>query len=187
MPQDAGERTTSPEHLVVGHISKAHGTRGEVFVWPLTDRPDEVFVPGRALLLGNQEGALPPDAPSVVIESSRPFKGGILVKFEELGARTEADPVAQRYLLLPVSDLLPLAEDELFYHELLGCVVETVSGERVGIVREVFETEPNHLLEVKSDDGRLHLVPFAKRIVREIDRAGRRVVIDPPEGLLELN
>jgi len=39
---------------------------------------------------------------------------------------------------------------------------------------------------VKSDTGRLHLVPFAKRIVRQIDREGRRIVIEPPEGLLDL-
>jgi 16S rRNA processing protein RimM len=186
MVQDAGARAPSPEHLVVGHISKAHGTRGEVFVWPLTDRPAEIFTPGRALLLGNEEGALPPDAPSIVIESSRPFKGGVLVKFEELGERSDADPVMQHYLLLPVRDLPPLEEDELFYHELLGCVVETVAGDRVGVVREVFETAPDHLLEVKSDTGRLHLVPFAKRIVRQIDREGRRIVIEPPDGLLDL-
>jgi 16S rRNA processing protein RimM len=186
MAADAGEGAASPEHLVVGHISKAHGTRGEVFVWPLTDRPDDVFAPGRALLLGNEEGALPADAPSVVIESSRPFKGGVLVKFAELRARTDADPLAQHYLLLPIGELPPLEEDELFYHELLGCTVETVAGRRVGVVREVFETEPNHLLEVKSEDGRLLLVPFAKRIVRAVDRSGRRVVIDPPTGLLDL-
>jgi 16S rRNA processing protein RimM len=186
MSADAGERAPAPEHLVVGHISKAHGTRGEVFVWPLTDRPDEVFAPGRALLLGNQEGALPPGAPSLVIASTRPFKGGMLVKFDQLGARSDADSLARRYLLLPVGELPPLEDDEVFYHELLGCVVETVDGTRVGVVREVFETEPNHLLEVKSDDGRLHLVPFAKRVVRDVDRVARRLVIDPPEGLLEL-
>jgi 16S rRNA processing protein RimM len=186
MSADAGERAPSPEHLVVGHVSKAHGTRGEVFVWPLTDRPGEVFTPGRSLLLGNEDGDLAPDAPVVVIESIRPFKGGLLVKFEERSARSDADPLARHYLLLPLRDLPPPGEDELFYHELLGCTVDTVSGTRVGVVREVFETEPNHLLEVKSADGRLHLVPFAKRIVRDIDRAGRRLVIDPPEGLLDL-
>jgi 16S rRNA processing protein RimM len=53
-------------------------------------------------------------------------------------------------------------------------------------VREVFETEPHHLLEVLTTDGRARLVPFAGRIVRQVDRAGRRVVIDPPEGLLDL-
>jgi 16S rRNA processing protein RimM len=181
-----GERAPSPEHLVVGHIAKAHGTKGELFVWPLTDRPDEVFAPGRALLLGDNEGALPPDAPSVVIESSRAFKRGVLVKFAELDARSDAGTFTQRYLLLPTTELPDLAEDELFYHELLGAVVESVDGKRIGVVREVYETEPNHLLEVKSADGKVHLIPFAERIVRSIDRSQRRIVVELPEGLLEL-
>jgi ribosomal 30S subunit maturation factor RimM len=45
-----------PAYLVVGHLSKPHGTRGELVVWPLTDRPDEVFAPGRRLLLGTDAG-----------------------------------------------------------------------------------------------------------------------------------
>jgi 16S rRNA processing protein RimM len=80
----------------------------------------------------------------------------------------------------------PAAEDEVFYHELLGMRVETVAGVVAGVVREVFETEPHHLLEVVDDDGHKRLIPFAARIVRTIDRDGRRLVIDPPPGLLEL-
>lgn len=186
MPADEGARASQPEHLVVGHITKAHGTKGELLLWPLTDRPEEVFVPGRTLLVGDQEGALPPDAPSLVIERSRPFKRGYIVKFETLDSRDAADDILRRYVLVPSAALPPLEPGEIRYHELLGCTVETVRGERVGVVREVFETEPNHLLEVKSENGRLHLIPFAERIVRQIDRDAKRIVIDPPEGLLEL-
>jgi 16S rRNA processing protein RimM len=64
--------------------------------------------------------------------------------------------------------------------------VEPVSGDVVGMVREVYESEPHHLLEVKSDSGKLHLIPFAGRVIREVDLERSRVVIDPPEGLLEL-
>jgi 16S rRNA processing protein RimM len=180
------DRATSPEHLVVGHITKAHGTKGELLVWSLTDRAGEVFAPGQSVLVGDDEGALPPDAPYLVVERSRPFRQGLLVKFEAIDDRDDADAVVRRYLLAPAAALPPLEQDEMLYHELLGCAVETVAGERVGTVREVFETEPHHLLEVKSDDGRLHLVPFAARIVRSIDRDGRRIVIEPPDGLLEL-
>lgn len=185
MTADAGERAL-PEHLVVGHITKPHGTKGELFVWPLTDRPEAVFAPGSELLLGDQDGVLDEDAPVVVIESVRPFKRGLLVKLEQFESREDADEMAQRYVLLPREAVPPLAEGEVFYHDLLGMTVHTVAGAVVGRVREVFETDPHHLLEVKSDSGKLHLIPFAERIVREVDVDGKRLVIDPPEGLLEL-
>lgn len=182
---DAGERA-APEHLVVGHVTKAHGTKGELFVWPLTDRPDEVFAAGRELLLGDEDGVVADDTPIVVIGAARPFKRGLLVKLDDIDAREDADELAQRYLLLPVAALPPLEDGEVFYHDLLGLSVETVSGAKVGRVREVFETEPHHLLEVIADSGKLHLIPFAERIVRGVDVAGGRLVIDPPEGLLDL-
>jgi 16S rRNA processing protein RimM len=116
----------------------------------------------------------------------REFKRGRLVRFEAFDTREDADALAQRYLLLPAEAVPPLEEGEVFYHQLLGLSVETVSGEMVGRVREVYETVPHHLLEVKSDSGKLHLIPFAGRVIREIDLEGSRVVIDPPDGLLEL-
>lgn len=185
MPVDGGERA-EPGYLVVGHIAKPHGTRGELFVAPLTDSPEAIFAPGQQVLLGDEEGALGDDAPSLVVETVRPFKRGLLVSFEAVAGREAAEQLARRYLLLALDAVPPLDEDEVFYHELLGMRVETVGGVDVGTVREVFETEPHHLLEVVNGEGRKLLVPFAARIVREVDRAGRRVVIDPPDGLLEL-
>jgi 16S rRNA processing protein RimM len=179
MSPDGGERA-SPEHLVVGHIAKPHGTRGELYVAPLTDHPDTVFAPGHELLLGDEEGALAADAPSLVVDSARSFKRGVLVAFRGVADRAAAEALARRYLLLP-ADAVPPRD-----HELLGMAVETASGQPAGVVREVFETEPHDLLEVVDDDGRSRLVPFAARIVRSIDRDGRRLVIDPPEGLLDL-
>ena len=187
MRDGAGGRGTAPDHLIVGHITKPHGTKGEVFVWPLTDRPAEVFAAGRSLLLGDAEGALDASAAAPVIEGEpRPFKRGLLVKFEGLDDRNAVDDLGGRYLLVPTREVPPLEEDEVFYHQLLGLRVETVDGEPVGTVREVFETEPTHLLEVRSDGGKLHLIPFATRIVKTVDVEGGRIVIKPPPGLLEL-
>lgn len=186
MSPDEGARPITPEHLVVGHISKAHGTKGELFVMPLTDRPDAVFTPGSELFLGDDEGAVSADASIVVVESARSFKRGWLLKLQELDDRAEAESLAGLYFLLPIDALPPLDEDEFFYHELLGLRVETVDGAVVGRVREVFDTEPHHLLEVEAPDGKARLIPFAERIVRDVDREAKRLVIDPPEGLLDL-
>ncbi len=174
-----------PKYLVVGHVSKAHGTRGEVQIWLLTDRPAEVFAPGARVLLGDREGGLGAAPDALEVEASRPYKGGVLVMLEGVADRNAAEAIAGRYLLVPAEEVAGLEEGEVFYHQLLGLRVETVDGEEVGRVREVFETEPHHLLEVKGA-GRVHLVPFASRVVKEVDLEGGRVVIDPPEGLLDL-
>ena len=176
----------APERLVVGHIARAHGTRGEVYVSPLTDDPAAVFAPGRQLILGGYAGEADEDAPVLAVEAAREFKRGLLVKLETVDSRTLAEELAQRYLLAPLAVLGPRQEGEVFYHELLGATVETVAGAPVGTVREVYELEPADMLEVESPDGRRRLVPFTERIVRAVDPGAKRVVIDPPPGLLEL-
>ena len=186
MSADRGARAEMPEHLVVGYIARAHGTRGELFVMPLTDSPDDVFVADAELLLGNEDGDIDDESSVITIEEARSFKRGFLVRITGVESRTEADSLAQLYLLLPAAALAPLDDDEIYYHELLGITVETTDGVLVGRVREVYETDPNHLLEVEDDDGKRRLIPYTARIITQVDRANRRIIIDPPEGLLEL-
>ena len=183
---DAGARRNEPEHLVVGQISKAHGTKGEAVIWPLTDRPEAVFVEDASLLLGDAEGNLGNAPASLVIESVRPFKKAFLVKFEGIEDRRDLEDSLGLYLLAPVAELAPLEEGEVFYHQLLGMRVVTVDGLDVGSVREVFDTDPTHLLEVKDDSGKIRLIPFAAHIIKEVSTGDGRIVIDPPAGLLEI-
>lgn len=176
-----------PRHLVVGHVGRAHGTKGDVFVHVLTDRPESFFAPDAELILGDEEGEVDGEELEVVeVDEARPFKDGYLVRFAGVEGRDGAESFTRRYLLVPAEWAAPNEEDELYYHELLGMSVETVEGEPVGTVREVFETKPAHLLEVKAENGKSRLIPFTKQVVREIDAGGRRLVIDPPPGLLEI-
>jgi 16S rRNA processing protein RimM len=174
-----------PDFLVVGQIAKPHGTRGELVVQPLTDHPGDVFAPGVVLRLADAAGAEPdPDLPPLVIDGVRPFQRGWLVVFAGVEDRSAADVLRGRYLLIERSRLPPLAEGEVFLHQLLGLRVETVAGARVGEVIEVYEVRPADLLEVRTDEGTV-LIPFVESIVRAVDVESGRLVIDPPEGLLE--
>jgi len=177
---------SNPEFLVVGHITKPHGTRGELLVWPLTDRPDTVFAQGAELVIGDVAGGLGDEPLGVTVEQSRPFKKGLLVKLSDARSRDMAAELAGRYLLAATAVLEPLDEGEVFYHQLLGIAVELVDGTRVGTVREVFEARPADLLEVETEVGKTVLIPFAAHIVREVNVAAGRLVIDPPAGLLDL-
>jgi 16S rRNA processing protein RimM len=167
-------------------MTRPHGTKGEVFVWPLTDQPDQVFVTGRALQLGDAEGQLGEESEVLEILGVRPFKRGFLVSFRGLIDRTGVEPLSGRYLLAPREELAPPGADEIWYHQLMGLRVETVEGESVGTVCEVYETSPADLIEVETAEGRRVLVPATKHVVRRIDLDAGVLVIEPPEGLLEL-
>jgi 16S rRNA processing protein RimM len=181
----AGE-PAEPSHLVVGHVTRAHGTKGEVFVWPLTDEPDRVFTEGSALLLGTEDGELGDDVASLEIVGVRPFKRGFLLFFAGLDDRDAVEELTGRYLLVERERLAEPAADEVWYHQLLGMQVTTTEGREIGRVREVYDVAPADLLEVETKDGRTILIPATKQVVREIDTAGRTVRIEPPPGLLEI-
>lgn len=175
-----------PEFVVVGHINKAHGTRGELFVWPLTDRPDSVFSTGARLHLGDREGR-PVRIPETVLEVSsvRPFQQGFLVRFNGVIDRTAAEGIKDQYLLTPFDPPTDRETDEFYYHELLGLDVEAKDGTALGRVREVYELSPDHMLDVEGVAGSI-LIPLNARLVVSVDIESNRLVIDPPEGFLEL-
>ena len=177
---------SEPAYLVVGHLNKVHGTKGELFVWPLTDHPESTFAPGVILYLGDDKGDTPDTSqPTLVIEAVRPFRRGYLIKVNGVTTRTEAEYVVGRYLFRPKNELAGLEEGELFYHQLLGMRVITVAGEEVGEIVEVYELTPADLLAVRGPGGIRH-IPFLKSIVQTVDAEAGTMVIDPPEGLLEL-
>ena len=175
-----------PRYLAVGHLNKAHGTKGEFFVWPLTDHPESVFVPGVVLLMGEVADSEPsPDLPPLRIESVRPFQQGVLVCFGGVDSRSQAESLRGRYLYQAIEQLQPLAEGEIFYHQLLNMDVVTVDGTAVGTVTEVFELAPTDLLEVRGEGG-VVMIPYVDHIVVEVDVNENRLVVDPPDGLLDL-
>ncbi len=175
-----------PSYLVVGHLNKAHGTKGELFVWPLTDHPESAFAPGVILCLGDEGGSAPdPSLPGLLIESARPFRRGFLLRVEGVVDRSGAEALQGRYVLRPVQELEELDEGEVFYHQLLGMRVLTEGGEEVGEIVEVYELRPADLLEVRGPRG-THHIPFLASMVRRLDPVEGVLVIAPPEGLLDL-
>lgn len=178
-------RAAEPAFLVVGHVRKPHGTRGELVVEPLTDHPGDVFVSGVVLLPGDAAGREPdPDAAPLRVEAARPFQDLLLVSIAGVEDRNAADRLRGRYLMVERASLPELAEGELFYHQLLGIEVFEARGGRLGEVTEVYEQRPADLLEIRTATGKV-LVPFMEHWIRELDVAARRLVLDLPEGLLD--
>lgn len=177
--------TSSPsEFFIVGRARKAHGIRGELAVELITDAPDAVFASGARLFAGTTTGDLSPERTELHVVQAAPFKGGLVVSFREITDRTEAERWRGRYFLVPSSELPPPEGDELYVHELIGMRVLLASGEELGSVIEVYDLPQGLTLDVQREEGTV-MVPFNDRFVTGVDREGRVITVDPPEGLLE--
>jgi 16S rRNA processing protein RimM len=175
----------APDLAIVGRVRKAHGIHGELVIEPLTNAPDAVFAAGRRVFAGTVHGDPSPDGRELVVDESRPFKGGWIVAFRGLTDRNEAELWRERYLFAPTAELEPVGEGEVYLHDLFGLsVVRAGSLELVGEVTDVYELPQGVMLDVRRAGGSV-LIPFRGEVVTRVDLAERRLEIDPPEGLLE--
>ena len=176
----------APELTIVGRVRRAHGIHGELVIEPLTDVPDAVFAPGRRVFAGTIDGDPSPDGRALIVEESRPFKGGgWIVAFDGIADRNEAERWRERYVLAPRSELAPAAEHEVYVHDLFGLsVVRAGSLDAIGEVTDVYELPQGIVLDVRLPNGSV-MIPFRSEVVTHVDIAGRRLVVDPPEGLIE--
>ncbi len=169
--------------VIVGRVRKAHGIRGELVVEPLTDDPDAVYAPGRRLIAGTASGDPARDRKELHVAAAGPFKGGFIVRFEEITDRNAAELWRERYLLAPAGELEPRGDDEIYVHDIPGMRVELESGALVGTVIATYDLPQGLTLDVQREDASI-LIPY-DRIVTSIDRDTRIIRIDPPEGLLD--
>ena len=170
--------------LVVGRIVKAHGISGEVVVDVRTDDPETRFAAG-AELRGKPKGG--GTTRTFVVDAARAHGGRLLVRLAGVDDRDTADSLRGTLFLVDTADLPAIEDPDEFYdHELEGLRVRTVDGAHVGVVAEVLHTAAGELLSVHRGDGSEVLVPFVEAIVPSVSRSDG-VVIDPPEGLLELD
>jgi 16S rRNA processing protein RimM len=168
--------------LVVGRVGRPHGLRGEVTVEVRTDDPDQRFSAGSAL------DTVPAERGPLTVAGARWHSGKLLVRFDGYEDRDAAEDLRDTILAIESADLAPLEDTEEFYdHDLIGLEVTTVGGEAVGTVTDVLH-QGQALLVVEgggSRSGAEILIPFVAAIVPEVDVSGGRLVIDPPDGLID--
>jgi len=171
--------------VVVGRIGRPHGVRGQVTVEVRTDDPDLRFASGAVLLTD------PASRGPLTVAGVRWHSGTLLLQLTGpdgalVADREAADALRNTQLLVPVTDLPELADPDDFYdHQLVGLAAELPDGSPLGEVTGV-RHEGTDLLVVRRPEGGDLLVPFVAAIVPTVDVPGRRVVVDPPEGLLDL-
>jgi len=169
---------------VVGRILRPHGLRGELSVEVRTDDPEQRFAVGSVL------GTDPAAAGPLTVTASRWHSGRLLITFAGVADRTDAESLRGAWLTIDAGDVpSPDDPDEFHDHQLTGLTVVTVTGELVGTVTDVLH-HGQALLAVTPAEGTSRraevLVPFVAAIAVDVDLAARRLVIDPPPGLLDL-
>jgi len=180
----AGPEVTNAEWdqcAVVGRVARAHGNAGQVIVNPETDFVEERFQVG-AELLARRGGRVE----RMRVTAMRLHLGRPIIGLETVETMNDAEAMAGVEFRVREGDLEPLPDGMYYRHDLVGCRVETAGGDQVGVVATVEGELGASRLVVEAPYGEV-LVPLARAICVGIDIAARRIVIDPPEGLLELN
>jgi 16S rRNA processing protein RimM len=167
--------------VLVGFIARTHGNRGEVILKSETDFPEDRFRVG-ATLQGRQ-GTGPVE--TLEVTSVRFQQGRPIVGIAGVSSISEAERLAGFELRVPESEQAPLPEDTYYHHQLIGCEVVTRAGEVVGRVSAVQGDGEATRLVVRSTRAEV-LIPLVQEFC-EIDVAAKRIVINPPQGLLEVN
>ncbi len=168
------------ELLLVGRVARAHGNKGQVIVNPETDFPAARFAEGNVLVVEQAGQQVERRIASVRFQQGRP-----IIALDGIGTMDDAEALAGAELKLPAEALGPLPEQTYYRHDLVGCEVTTQDGQAVGKVTGVEGTLERSLLVVASTRGEV-MIPMIDGIVVSLDLAARQIVVDPPEGLLEL-
>lgn len=166
------------ESIVVGRIVRPHGLKGDVVVESATDFAETRFRRGSRVTTG--AGRV------LTIAASRPQGDRWILRFVDLESIEAAEGLRDTELLIEPEALSALPAGQYYLHDLVGCRVETNAGAAVGRVATVYTGAAQAVLGIDGPGGEV-LVPLADGICREVDVAARRIVIAPPEGLLEAN
>ena len=167
--------------VLVGRIARPHGLHGQVIVNPETDFVDDRFAVGATLWTRSAAGE-----EALVIANARIQNGRPVVGFEGFARIEDVERLAGQELRVPESALQPLEPGTFYQHQLIGCRVETTDGAAVGEVARVEGGAAGSVLAIDAPRGEI-LIPLAADICVDIDVEAKRIRVDPPEGLLELN
>ena len=169
--------------IAVGVIRKAHGVRGEASVEPWTDSLERFDDLESVTLVSPDEQ----QTREVSIESVRLHAGRALMKFAGIDTPEDVQLLHNWTVEIPEADARKLEEDEYFLHDLAGLTLIDAEGRERGVVVEAYEGGGGILLEVKRPDGKRFELPFAADLCTEIDLEAKRMRVNLPEGLDDLD
>ena len=170
--------------VTIARLGRAWGHRGELAATSLTSKPERFQQLGEVFLFREE---LPVREGGLRVESVWEHGRQWVFKFGGVDTISQAEALEHADVRIPAADRLPVAEGEHYVSELLGCEVrDRATGETLGTVTGWQDAGGTGLLEVGDAEEPL-LIPFARAICVEIDTAAKRVLVNLPEGLKDLN
>lgn len=167
--------------IIIARAVRPRGLKGELVAEVLTDFPER-FEKIKELSGVGPDG----ERKQLELEIYWFQNDRMVLKFAGYDTIEAAKALVGYEFGLPAAERVELSQDEFYDWELEGCLVEDKLGAAIGKVREVMRTGGVELLVVENEERREVMIPMAASIVVEIDITRKKIVIDPPEGLLDL-
>jgi 16S rRNA processing protein RimM len=174
------------EWLTVGCITSCHGINGQVKVKSLSDFEERFLNPGTRWIQKENE---PPSKIGLISGFKQPGKETFIVKFQGINTRNQAEQLKKFKILVKTDTLPKLKKEEFHLLELINLEVKTLKNNEAKTIGKVInlENEKNNLLVIELfKNHKKVLIPFVKEIVPLIDIKNNFLIINPPNGLLEL-
>ena len=159
--------------IKLGKITAPQGIKGEVRVYPYTDKPTRFSEIEAVLLNGHR----------CRIEKARYMKNMAILKLEGIDDRNAAEAMRNRELLLPREELWKQPEDTYFVDDLVGCAVVSEDGAPVGTLKTIHSRPAQDLYEIEKEDGSSFLLPAVKEFIKDVKTDEKIIVIHLIEGL----
>jgi 16S rRNA processing protein RimM len=167
------------KRITIGKISRVRGVRGEMVVAPLTDDPD------RFSELDEIKISVGGITREFHLKGAKILADRILIQLKEIRTPEEAKLLVGGFIEIEKEELIKPGEGNYFVFDLIGLEVMTVSGDKIGLVKEVIPLPANDIYVVESGD-KTYNIPATKNIVKKIDLAKGVMIIELMEGLLEI-
>lgn len=164
----------------LGYVAKLHGFKGEVsFFLDVTDPSEYASLDVVYIDINNQL------TPFFVESFQLKPRGFAAVKLEGVDSENDAKNILRKNLYLPVSELPELTGTSFYDHEVVGFTLVDQSFGEVGTIQQIIDLAVNPLIQVDAN-GKEVLIPFVKGLIQEVDRAGKRLIVKAPEGLIDI-
>ncbi len=165
----------------LGKIARKYSFKGEVILKMDTDEPD-IYENLDAVFIDLGKNLLP-----FFIEKSLLQKGNQLrIQFEDVTNEADADVILKSDVYLPLNLLPKLEGDKFYFHEIIGFDLEDVIFGIVGKITSINDKTAQDLFVIEKDGNEI-LIPMIDDFIKKIDRKNKKVIVETPEGLIEMN
>lgn len=162
------------ELIEFGKIVNTHGLNGELKIYSYTDDPERILKLKEIYI----------DEIKYVVKSIRLTKNMFVVKLKEVDSIDDTEPFINKYVYRKIDSDELKDEEAFFYKDLIGSLVYNTSGEKIGMLKDVYNTGANDIYVVLLEDSKEILLPVIKQVVKEIDIKNKKIIVEIMEGLM---